>query len=258
MIMLQNIMSGPAPGCPSVLEPKLELPLHPKHRRWKIALSMDQGWARIDPDIRVNTLAAVKLLEAAGAVVDEVKLDLETDDCHLRTTIEKALFSTAIGAELIELAEHKNRITTYGRRFVDLASAMGPLDAKQGAEEALRLYRIVERTVFRDGYDALITPTVATTRIKADYDPTSDRPVIEGKTVDPYSGWFLTSLFSLANWMPVINVPTGQASNTIPTGLQIVTRPYNDGTCAAIALAYADRMGQLPFQRIGLEDALQK
>jgi len=251
MILLQNIMCGPAPGCPAVVDPKLELPSEPQtDLRWKIALCMDQGWAQIDPDVRKNTLAAVRRLEAAGAVVDEVELDLETDDGKLREAIEKALFSTAIGAELIELADQKSRMTRYGRRFVELASRMGPLDAKEAAEEALRLYGLMDKAVFLAGYDALIAPTVATTRIPADYDPTRDRPVIEGKSVDPYSGWFLTSLFSLVNWMPVINVPTGMASNHIPTGLQIATKPYDDSTVAAIALAYADQMEPLPFNRI--------
>jgi Asp-tRNA(Asn)/Glu-tRNA(Gln) amidotransferase A subunit family amidase len=167
MILLQNVMCGPAPGCPAVVEPKLELPLDCQPGlRWKIALCMDQGWARIDPDVRANTLAAVKRLEAAGAVVDEVELDLETNDSKMRETIEKALFSTAIGAELIELAEQKSRLTTYGRRFVELASGMGPLDAKEGAEEALRLYALMDRHVFRAGYDAIITRI--TTRPKAE------------------------------------------------------------------------------------------
>jgi Asp-tRNA(Asn)/Glu-tRNA(Gln) amidotransferase A subunit family amidase len=249
MFLLQNVMCGAAPGCPAVLEPKLELPLtYQSGLRWKIALSLDQGWARIDPEIRANTIAAVNRLQDAGIIVDEVALDLETDDSKLRQTIEKALFSTAIGAELIELADRKDRLTTYGRRFVELASTMGPVDAKEAAEEALRLYELMDRKVFRAGYDAIVTPTVATTRIPADYDPTTDRPVIEGKSVDPYSGWFLTSLFSLVNWMPVINVPTGLASNNVPTGLQIATRPYDDSTAAAIALAYADRMVSLPFR----------
>jgi Asp-tRNA(Asn)/Glu-tRNA(Gln) amidotransferase A subunit family amidase len=255
MILLQNVMTGPARGCPAVLEPKLKLPFdYQPGRRWKIALCMDQGWAKLEPEIRENTKAAVNCLHAAGAIVDEVDLDLETDDSKLRETIEKALFSTAIGAELIELAEKKDRLTTYGRRFVDLALSMGPLDAKEAAEEALRLYGLMERKVFRAGYDAMVTPTVATTRIPADYDPTTDRPIIEGKGVDPYSGWFLTSLFSLVNWMPVINVPSGVASNNVPTGLQIATRPYDDSTGAAIALTYAEQMDPLPFHRIAIQD----
>jgi Asp-tRNA(Asn)/Glu-tRNA(Gln) amidotransferase A subunit family amidase len=211
---------------------------------------MDQGWAKIDQEIRANTFAAVRSLEAAGAIVDQVNLDLETDDSKLRETIEKALFSSALGADLIELEEKKELLTTYGRRFVDLASRMGPLDAKEAAVEALRLYEIVDKDVFRAGYDAIVTPTVGTTRISANYDPTRDRPVIQGDVVDPYSGWFLTSLFSLLNWLPVMNVPTGLAGNNVPTGLQIATRPYNDTTAAAIGLAYSERVDPLPFRRL--------
>ena len=254
LILLQNVMCGPAPGCPAVLEPRLDLPLdYQAGPRSKIALCMDQGWARIDADVRANTLAAAKTLEAAGAIVDEIDLDLETDDAGLRETIEKALFSTAIGGELMELADEQDRLTSYGRRFVELASSMGPLDAKAAAEETLRLYRIIERNVFQAGFDAIVTPTVATTRIAAGYDPTKDRPVINGKAVDPYAGWFLTSLFSLVNWMPVINVPSGLASNHVPTGMQIATRPYDDSRAAAIALAYAGHTDPLPFERLTLQ-----
>jgi Asp-tRNA(Asn)/Glu-tRNA(Gln) amidotransferase A subunit family amidase len=184
-----------------------------------------------------------------------LRRNLETDGAKLRQTVEKALFSTAIGAQLIEIGEKKDQMTTYGRRFADLAFSMGPLDAKEAAEETLRLYGLVDTNVFRAGYDAIATPTVATTRIPADYDPTRDRPSIEGKVVDPYSGWFLTSLFSLLNWMPVINVPTGLATNHVPTGLQIATPPYEDGTGAEIALAYAELIEPLPFETLKFRGA---
>jgi aspartyl-tRNA(Asn)/glutamyl-tRNA(Gln) amidotransferase subunit A len=200
--------------------------------------------------MRANSIAAAHRLERAGAIVEEVALHLETNDRTLRETIEKALFSTAIGADLIELADKKDQLTTYGRRFVELAGTLGPLDAKEAAAEALRLYGLIESNVFRAGYDAMITPTVATTRIPADYDPTTDCPIIEGRRVDPYSGWILTSLFSLVNWMPVINVPMGLANNNVPTRLQIATRPYHDGTAAAIGLAYADFTEPPPFHRV--------
>jgi Asp-tRNA(Asn)/Glu-tRNA(Gln) amidotransferase A subunit family amidase len=253
LIVLQNVMSGPAPGCPAVLRPKLEIPSEYQRNSRKLALSLDQGWARLEPDVRANTLAAARLLEKAGYEVEEVDLVLETSDGQLRETIEKALFSTALGAELIELASQSHHLTTYGRRFVELASVMGPTQAKEAAEEALRLYRIIDRDIFGAGYDALITPTVATTRIKADYDPTTDVPIIQGGRVDPYSGWFMTSLFSLLNWMPVINVPSGIASNSVPTGLQIATQPYDDITGFEIAAAYAEVAPGMPFQTLSFD-----
>jgi len=92
---------------------------------------------------------------------------------------------------------------------------------------------------------------VATTRIRAEFDPTTDTPVINGKPVDPYAGWFLTSVFSLLNWMPVITVPTGAARNNVPTGMQIACRPYDDATAAAIATVYcqtAPPISMMPHQ----------
>jgi amidase len=249
MVLLQNAMSGSAPGCPAVLPRQPLVPAPGSLHTFRIALSMDQGWASLDTDVRANTLAAAKLLEGAGAVVDEIDLRLDTTDFHLRETIEKALFSTAIGADLIDLDTQTDKMTTYGRRFVSLACAMGPLDARDAAREALRLYHLIDKAVFDAGYDALVSPTVATTRISADYDPTIDAPVIDGKSVDPYAGWFLTSLFSLLNWMPVVTVPTGLAGNNVPTGLQIACRPYDDATAAAIAMV-ANAATAMPFDRV--------
>jgi len=231
--------------------PKLELPLDPPAKRdWKIALCVDQGWASLAPDVRTNTRQAARVLEAAGAIVDEVDLNLETTDAQLRGTIEKALFSTALGADLVEVAPKIDQLTTYGRRFVELASRMGPCDAKAAAEEALRLYRLIDRQVFQAGYDVIATPTTATTDIAADFDPTAHHAVINGRRVDPYCGWFLTSVFSLLNWMPVANVPTGLATNNVPTGLQIAGRPYDDLTVAAVAGAFASHMADLPYERL--------
>ena len=253
LLLLQNVMTGPAPACPAVLRPGIQLPDCYPARRWRIALSMDQGWAAIDPEVRTNTLSAAKCLEASGARVQEVELPLETTEVKLRETIEGALFSTAFGADLLELEPHKDQLTSYGRRFVDLAKHMGPRQAKFAAEETLRLYAIIDSKIFERGFDAIITPTVATTHVPATFDPTHDDLTIADKRVDPYSGWFLTSLFSLLNWMPAISVPTGRAGNGVPTGMQIVTRPYDDHTAAAIAWAYAHHAPKLSFPRASLQ-----
>jgi amidase len=211
---------------------------------------MDQGWAQVEPDVRANTMAAMNCLRDSGVQVDEIELPLETSDDRLREAIEKGLFSTAIGADLVDLKSKAEQMTTYGRHFVKLACQMGPTDARDAAEEALRLYRIIDKCVFQNGYDALITPTVASTRIPADFDPTADPAVINGKSVDPYAGWFLTSLFSLLNWMPVISVPTGLSANNVPTGMQIACRPYDDSMAAAIALRYAQVGMPMRFEQL--------
>jgi amidase len=249
LALLQNVMMGPAAGCPSVLRPKLELPTEYRRMPGRLALNLDQGWARLDPAVRASAIEAAKTFERAGYIVEEIALPLEISDVKLRETIEAALFSTAIGGSLLEFGAKVDRLTSYGRRFVKLAGSLGPGEANNAAEETIRLYKIIEESVFDKGFDAMITPTVAATTIKAEFDPTCDAVSIDGTPVDPYSGWFLTSVFSLLNWMPVINVPAGRAANSVPTGMQIVTPPYEDVRCYEIAAAYARVMQPLPFIR---------
>jgi Asp-tRNA(Asn)/Glu-tRNA(Gln) amidotransferase A subunit family amidase len=244
---LQNVMMGPAPGCPATLRPRLRLPEKYQPTRLRLALSLDLGWARLDPDIRQCIVAAVQAFEDAGHMVETIALPLETDEVHMRETIEKALFATTIGGSLLELKSRRPELTTYGRRFVDLAGDLGPGDANEAAEEALRLYRVVEEHVFERGIDALVTPTVGTTAIGAAFDPTCDVAYVDGVAVDPYSGWHLTSLFSLLNWMPVINVPAGRSRNGVPVGLQIATAPYEDAQCFELAATYERLSERLPF-----------
>ncbi len=240
MALLYNAMCGPGPGCVTALRPKLELPLsYPPGKRWRIAFSMDQGWAEIADDVRENTLAALRILEQCGATVEEVDLGLGLSEAELRPVMEKLLLSGALGAELADLAPRQDQLTSYGKYFVRRAGEMGLKDAKSCAEVILRLYKALDERVFQKGFAAVITPTTGTTRIPAEFDPTRDDVTINGTSVDPHIGWFLTSLFNLLNWMPVINVPTGLARNNVPTGMQIAAQTYDDHTAAAIASAYA-------------------
>ena len=248
LVLLHNVLVGSGEDAPAIW-PELTLPLrYPSIRGWKIALSMDQGWAAVSPDVKRNTLAAAEVLREAGATVETVHLRLGMSDANIRQAIESALFSTAVGGELSELTAHSAKLTRYGRRFAKLASRMTPRDAHDASESAVEVHDAIARAVFARGYKALICPTTATTAIPADYDPTRSRLKINDKRIDPYAGWILTSIFNLCNWLPVINVPTGRADNGVPTGLQIVGGPYRDLEAAAVASAYA-RNGPRLFQR---------
>src|SRR5262249_45557523 len=70
LVAMQNVIFGPGTYTPSSLRPALEYPkTYSDIKGWKLAYSLDQGWARIDPEIKANTLAALKVLESQGAIV---------------------------------------------------------------------------------------------------------------------------------------------------------------------------------------------
>ena len=247
MVRLQNVMVGPAPYTPTSLRPALKLPLaYEGVEGMRIAFDMDQSWAEIDQDTQRNTQAALKVLEQQGAIVEEVDLALGMSDTDIRNALVKALLSGAFGADMAQLGKYADQMTTYGRYFANIAAKeMGPVQAKEAADAIIKLYAKVQDAVFLKGYDALIMPTLATSRIQAEYDPTKDTVEINGKTVDPHIGWVLTALFNLLNWNPVVAAPTGLASNGVPTGMQIVAKTYDDVTCMRVAAAYTQAAPQL-------------
>lgn len=241
MVRLQNVISGPAPRVATSLRPKLELPgTYDDVAGWRIAYSPDQSWAEIDPAVSRNTERALGLLEDQGAVVEEVDLDLGIDGQDIRSAISKALLHGPFGADMANLLEYSDQLTSYARYFAEIASrGMGPAQALEAANFINDVYARLEAKVFLNGYKALVMPTLATPYIRADFDPVNDHVSINGKAVEPNAGWSLTALFNLLNWNPVISVPTGLADKNMPTGMQIVTETYDDISAMKVASTYA-------------------
>ncbi|MDA9149565.1 hypothetical protein N9N71_03430 [Synechococcus sp. AH-229-G18] len=101
------------------------------------------------------------------------------------------------------------------------------------------LYARIQDAVFLKEYEAVIMPKHCTSNVFADFDPTTDEIKINGNSVEPNVGWFLTTLWNLLNWNPVVAIPTGLNQNSMPTGLQVCTTTYDDATAMRIASAYA-------------------
>ena len=242
MVRLQNVMSGPAPYTVTSLRPKLDLPLsYPSIRGMRIAYTLDQGWAQIDADTRTNTGEALRILERQGAVIEPVDLKLGVGSSEIRATLVNALLSGGFGEDLKQLSAYGDQLTTYGRYFAGIAaSAMGTVQAQQAEEMISTLYARVQDAVFLKGYEAVLMPTLATSAVAADFDPTRDRLSINGSDVDPHVGWLLTALWNLLNWSPVVVVPTRVNRQKVPTDLQIATRTYDDLTAMRIAHAYSE------------------
>ncbi len=75
LALMQSTLTGPHPRQMTALRPALKYPSsYPAIEGWRIAYSLDQGWARIDPDVRANTEAAVAVLRDQGAIVEPVEI----------------------------------------------------------------------------------------------------------------------------------------------------------------------------------------
>jgi amidase len=96
LALMQTAITGPHPKQMTALRPALRYPDDPAAydgiEGMRIAYSPDQGWAVLDPEVRENTDAAVHVLEAQGAIVEEV--DLTWDGEAIEVAAIKALLSS--------------------------------------------------------------------------------------------------------------------------------------------------------------------
>ena len=76
-LLFENVLAGPHPDDIVSLRPKLELPERLDGiEGMRVAYSVDLGDWPVDADVVANTRAAAEALREAGAIVDEVDVDM--------------------------------------------------------------------------------------------------------------------------------------------------------------------------------------
>ncbi len=233
-ILLQNVMCGPHPQDISTLRPKLKLPQTYKPvRDWKIAYSPDLGFYQVDPEVRANTEKALDVFRALGAQVEEVDIGWTEDVLKAGLTYLEHLFGAFLSSTL---EEHADELTTYARAFAEKGRTSKSTDFIWSLEVAGRMYQTLGPIL--EKYNVLVCPTCALPAVPADFDQTSGTVTINGVDVNPMLGWVMTSPFNTMSRCPVITVPSGRASNGVPTGIQIVGKTYCDADVMRAAMAF--------------------
>ena len=238
-ILLQNVICGPHPQDIATLRPKLRLPQkYAPIKDWKIAFSMDLGFFEVDQEVQNNTLNALQVFRDLGATVEEVDLGWTHEVLDAGISYLEHLF----GAELsLMLDEHADEMTSYARAFAERGRHSKATDFVRTLEVAGNMYATLGPLL--EKYKILICPTNALPAVRADFDQSRDTVTINGKTVNPMLGWVMTTPFNTMSRCPVLTVPTGQASNSIPTSIQLVGKTYCDKDVFRAGMAYETAAG---------------
>jgi len=239
--LLQNVIAGPHASDVASLRPKLEIPsrLEPA-RGLRIALSVDLGCYEVDEDVAANTRAAAARLREAGATVTEVTLPWRRADISRAARIH---FGMIFGPSMREIyAGHAAELTSYTRRFVEEADAIGKDEFIAGLELEGRIYAPLGELL--DRFDALICPTFAVPALPAEYD--TDQPVrVNGRDAGDWTDVLMTLPFNIASRCPVLSIPSGLSRDGVPTGLSVVGKTYDDVTAFRVAAAHEERFAWL-------------
>jgi amidase len=239
-ILLQNVMCGPHPLDIASLRPRLQLPHSYKPiSGWKIAYSPDLGFFEVDEGVRRNTEAALDVFRACGATVEEVDLGWTHKALDAGLAYLEHIFGAFIGKTL---ADHADEMTDYARLFAEKGRASTPEKFVWSLEVAGEMYNTLGPILAK--YDVLVCPTNAAPAVRADFNQATDTVRINGKTVNPMLGWVMTTPFNTMSRCPVVTMPTGCASNNVPTSIQIVGKTYRDADVMRAAMAFEQEAGQ--------------
>lgn len=237
--LLQNVITGPHPSDIASLRPKLTIPLEAKPiTGWKIAYSMDLGMFEVDPEVRANTETALQVFRDLGATVTEVKTGWGPEVMEACLAYLTHIFGGYISGLL---DDHADEMTTYVRAFAEKGRSSTAQTYVQALEVIAAAYPPIGAIL--DAHDILICPTLGIPAPSATFDNTTDKMIINNKEVGPELGWAMTTPFNMLSRLPVLAVPSGRASNGVPTGIQIIGRSYCDRDVFRAGMAYEAALG---------------
>lgn len=199
----------------------------------RIALCIRLGNYPVAADVEANTRAVAAALRDAGAVVQEIELPWTTESIS-RTMFTH--FGYLLGPAMEDETEGSTELLApYTRRF--MADARRAAEANRfvdGIRAETRLQ--AELAAAMAGFDALICPASAVAALDAE-GMYLDGIDAGGQQLEHYWQGHMTAPFNIANRCPVLAVPSGMADCGIPTGVQIVGRPYDDATVFTVGAA---------------------
>ena len=205
---------------------------------WRIAYSMDLGFFEIDPEVRRNTEAVLAVLAELGCEVVEVPFPWnQSNDDAVRH------YLNVLWCQHMKplLATHRDQMTDYAIRTIEEADQSSSADYLASLQCAYDVYRDFGQTM--EGFDLFVCPTNGLPAVAADHDPFQDDFRINDRRVDAEYGWILTHPFNMLSRCPVMSLPSGIASNGVPTGVQLVAKSYDELSVFRAARAIEPHFG---------------
>ena len=143
--------------------------------------------------------------------------------------------AAVFGGWVEEYLSERDQMTDYAVAFGQSARTVTAQRFMQSVATEADMWAALGPILQR--FDALICPTLALPAVPLDHDPAGPDMTIAGESVAADFGWMLTYPFNMLSPLPVLAVPSGVAANNIPTGIQIVARPYDDAGAFRVGAA---------------------
>lgn len=235
--LMQNVLSGAHPQDAASTLPKVEIPIQfaGDLKGMRIAFTLDFNYLDIEDDIARNTRDAIARLSSLGANVVEVEPDFPSGIERAYYGHMDPLFFASIAAHV---GEQGDLMCDYNVRMAE--EAIKRLENRDAFYKAacVESQMYARFGALMQEFDALVCPTVLTNRMAADFNPATDDYVVDGNVQAYDLGISTCHLFNMMGRCPAISVPSGIGDNGVPTGLQIVSKAYDDIAVFRVAAAF--------------------
>lgn len=210
----------------------------------KIAYSPDLGVYPVEPGVADVVAEAVRAFEDAGAIVEQVDMEIGLDQreladlwCRLIMPLSLDSFARLAEGGLDLIGEHRSDLPPEFWRWADHVAGMTAMEYFDDNSRRTLVWDAMQAVLTE--YDLLVSPTVASLpTLNRDDGNTAGPSEINGVEVDPLIGWCMT-YFTNFTGHPAISLPAG-LSDGLPVGMQVIGRRGADIEVLAAASAFEE------------------
>jgi aspartyl-tRNA(Asn)/glutamyl-tRNA(Gln) amidotransferase subunit A len=221
--------------------------LHREIKGMRLGVPKEYFVAGMQPEVEQAVRSAVALLEGQGAIIDEISLPHTQYAVAVYYIIATAEASSNLArydgmrfghrahandlTELYQLTREEGFGPEVKRRIL-----LGTYALSAGYYDAYYLKGQQVRRLIKNEFDealsrcdAIVTPTTPTTAFR-----------IGEKTEDPLQ-MYLSDIYTISvnlAGLPAVSLPCGFDRHSMPIGLQIIGRPFDEATVLRLAYAY--------------------
>jgi len=204
-------------------------------RHLRVGVSVDLGYADVDPEVAAAVREAAKVFEHLGAAVEEVApifdSPLECFNRHWHLACRRLVLSHS--------DEEQAQMDPGMIDLVEDAAAITLEDYQDAVDERVRLGQSMN--AFHERYDLLLTPTLPLPAFDA------GRQVADPATQGRWPDWTPFSYPFNLTGQPACSAPCGFTRSGLPIGLQIIGPRYSDPLVMRAAAAFeSERPFKMP------------
>ncbi|MFZ5633421.1 MAG: amidase [Bacillota bacterium] len=182
----------------------------------RIAFSPDLGYFTVHSEVREVVRKAVGVFTDAGCIVEEADPGF-SNPAETVLGVFNMLWCVHYAAFYKGFLEQWGQYMSPGvKAMIRVGAGISAVQYKQFDLMRQEAWDKIEGLLAR--YDLIVTPTLAVPAFEIGPPGPNE---IEGRPVDPYSGWYLTYPFNLTGH-PAASIPCGLSEDGLPIGLQII------------------------------------